>query len=212
MGELSRLERSRLLARLRRTIRDHRRHRFGAGVISTGSFPTALILLIQRPQLRNLLHEKPELIPAGVEELLRIISPADGLPRFGHRRHPGRRRAGPQGSWCWCCRGRQLRSRALQPGQHRTDRPNLTCTRVRPRPTLRPGSLSVAATHRSASNCVMSTHAHRPIGLAQGFRDALERLVLWYSNSPCFITARFGKRWDRTISGSRPREGAPSTE
>lgn len=36
---------------------------FGAGVISTGSFlTTALISLIQRPQLRNLLHEKPELI------------------------------------------------------------------------------------------------------------------------------------------------------
>lgn len=57
---------------------------FGAGVISTGSFLTAaLISLIQRPQLRNLLHEKPELIPAGVEELLRInLSFADGLPRL----------------------------------------------------------------------------------------------------------------------------------
>lgn len=57
---------------------------FGAGVISTGSFlTTALISLIQRPQLRNLLHEKPELIPAGVEELLRInLSFADGLPRL----------------------------------------------------------------------------------------------------------------------------------
>lgn len=88
---------------------------FGAGVISTGSFlTTALISLIQRPQLRNLLHEKPELIPAGVEELLRINLLRRRVTAPGHRRHPGRRRAGPQGgAGAGAARGRQLRSRAL---------------------------------------------------------------------------------------------------
>ncbi|KZS60199.1 cytochrome P450 [Mycobacterium ostraviense] len=57
---------------------------FGAGVISTGCFLTAaLISLMHHPHLRTLLIERPELIPAGVEELLRInLSFADGLPRL----------------------------------------------------------------------------------------------------------------------------------
>ncbi len=78
---------------------------FGAGVISTGSFlTTALISLIQRPQLRNLLHEKPELIPAGVEELLRInLSFADGLPRLATADIQVGDVLVRKGSWCWCC-------------------------------------------------------------------------------------------------------------
>lgn len=85
MGELGRLRRDRqyshvsdeLFATIGVTF-------FGAGVISTGSFLTlALLSLIQNPRLRKLLCDKPELIPAGVEELLRTnLSFADGLPRL----------------------------------------------------------------------------------------------------------------------------------
>lgn len=89
---------------------------FGAGVISTGSFlTTALISLIQRPQLRNLLHEKPELIPAGVEELLRInLSFADGLPRLATADiQVGDVLVRKGGAGAGAARGRQLRSRVL---------------------------------------------------------------------------------------------------
>ncbi|CAM4521963.1 cytochrome P450 [Nocardia ninae] len=57
---------------------------FGAGVISTGGFLTmALVSLIQHPELKAQLLADPALIPAGVEELLRInLSIGDGLPRL----------------------------------------------------------------------------------------------------------------------------------
>ncbi|MEU6114278.1 cytochrome P450 [Streptomyces sp. NPDC047117] len=57
---------------------------FGAGTISTMGFLTmALVSLMQRPDLQNLLVDDPSLIPAGVEELLRInLSIGDGLPRL----------------------------------------------------------------------------------------------------------------------------------
>ncbi|MEV6007981.1 cytochrome P450 [Streptomyces sp. NPDC051976] len=57
---------------------------FGAGVISTSGFLTmALLSLIQRPELVERLVADPTLIPAAVEELLRInLSIGDGLPRL----------------------------------------------------------------------------------------------------------------------------------
>ncbi|GAA5103310.1 cytochrome P450 [Nocardia iowensis] len=57
---------------------------FGAGVISTGGFLTmALVSLIQHPELKAQLLANPALVPAGVEELLRInLSIGDGLPRL----------------------------------------------------------------------------------------------------------------------------------
>lgn len=57
---------------------------FGAGVISTSGFLTmALFSLLQHPELAARLAAEPALIPAGVEELLRInLSIGDGLPRL----------------------------------------------------------------------------------------------------------------------------------
>ncbi|MGI5473084.1 cytochrome P450 [Streptomyces sp. CA-132043] len=57
---------------------------FGAGTISTMGFLTmALVSLMQRPELKKLLVDDPSLIPAGVEELLRVnLSIGDGLPRL----------------------------------------------------------------------------------------------------------------------------------
>ncbi|QIS12870.1 cytochrome P450 [Nocardia arthritidis] len=57
---------------------------FGAGVISTGGFLTmALFSLLRNPDLSARLAAEPALIPAGVEELLRInLSIGDGLPRL----------------------------------------------------------------------------------------------------------------------------------
>jgi len=57
---------------------------FGAGVISTSGFLTmALVSLIQHPELLTLLLHDRALIPAGVEELLRInLSIGDALPRL----------------------------------------------------------------------------------------------------------------------------------
>ncbi|GAB2631322.1 cytochrome P450 [Nocardia goodfellowii] len=56
---------------------------FGAGVISTAGFLTmALLSLIQHTELKEQLARDPALIPAGVEELLRInLSIGDALPR-----------------------------------------------------------------------------------------------------------------------------------
>ncbi|MGW0250645.1 cytochrome P450 [Nocardia goodfellowii] len=56
---------------------------FGAGVISTAGFLTmALLSLIQHTELKEQLARNPALIPAGVEELLRInLSIGDALPR-----------------------------------------------------------------------------------------------------------------------------------
>ncbi|MFE2287967.1 cytochrome P450 [Streptomyces sp. NPDC059443] len=57
---------------------------FGAGVISVMGFLTmALVSLIQHPELKAELIADPSLIPAAVDELLRInLSIADGLPRI----------------------------------------------------------------------------------------------------------------------------------
>jgi cytochrome P450 len=57
---------------------------FGAGVISTSGFLTmALLSLMQHPELVERLVADPTLIPAAVEELLRInLSIGDGLPRL----------------------------------------------------------------------------------------------------------------------------------
>ncbi|MGW6140239.1 cytochrome P450 [Streptomyces sp. NPDC055140] len=57
---------------------------FGAGVISVMGFLTmAIVSLIQNPDLKARLVAEPELIPAAVDELLRInLSIADGLPRI----------------------------------------------------------------------------------------------------------------------------------
>lgn len=57
---------------------------FGAGVISVMGFLTmALVSLIQHPELKDRLIADPALIPAAVDELLRInLSIADGLPRI----------------------------------------------------------------------------------------------------------------------------------
>ncbi|MFB7052184.1 cytochrome P450 [Streptomyces vinaceus] len=57
---------------------------FGAGVISVMGFLTmALVSLIQHPDLKARLIADPALIPAAVDELLRInLSIADGLPRI----------------------------------------------------------------------------------------------------------------------------------
>ena len=57
---------------------------FGAGVISTSAFLTmAIFSLIQHPEVAAQLREDPSLIPAAVEELLRInLSIGDGLPRL----------------------------------------------------------------------------------------------------------------------------------
>lgn len=57
---------------------------FGAGVISVMGFLTmALVSLIQHPELKAKLIAAPALIPAAVDELLRInLSIADGLPRI----------------------------------------------------------------------------------------------------------------------------------
>lgn len=129
---------------------------FGAGVISTGSFlTTALISLIQRPQLRNLLHEKPELIPAGVEDCCGSISPSP----TGYRAWPPptSRSAtcwSARGSWCWCCSRAptsipstsltRAASNSTGPTPPRTSRSAAANTSVL-------DQLSVAATHRSAS-------------------------------------------------------------
>ncbi|MFI5669454.1 cytochrome P450 [Streptomyces sp. NPDC051704] len=57
---------------------------FGAGVISVMGFLTmALVSLIQHPELKAELIADPKLVPAAVDELLRInLSIADGLPRI----------------------------------------------------------------------------------------------------------------------------------
>jgi cytochrome P450 len=57
---------------------------FGAGTISTMAFLTmALVSLIQRPDLKSKLIGDPSLIPAAMDELLRInLSIGDGLPRL----------------------------------------------------------------------------------------------------------------------------------
>ncbi|MBT2401526.1 cytochrome P450 [Streptomyces sp. ISL-100] len=57
---------------------------FGAGVISVMGFLTmGLVSLIQHPDLKAQLIADPALIPAAVDELLRInLSIADGLPRI----------------------------------------------------------------------------------------------------------------------------------
>lgn len=57
---------------------------FGAGVVSTAGFLSmALFFLTQNPELRDRLAEDPGLIPAGVEEMLRMnLSIGDGLPRL----------------------------------------------------------------------------------------------------------------------------------
>lgn len=57
---------------------------FGAGVISVMGFLTmAIVSLIQNLDLKARLVAEPELIPAAVDELLRInLSIADGLPRI----------------------------------------------------------------------------------------------------------------------------------
>ncbi|MBW1596529.1 cytochrome P450 [Streptomyces sp. JJ38] len=57
---------------------------FGAGVVSTmGALTMMVFSLIQRPEVWELLRERPEKIPAAVNELLRInLSIADGLPRL----------------------------------------------------------------------------------------------------------------------------------
>ncbi|MEU9700727.1 cytochrome P450 [Streptomyces sp. NPDC047981] len=57
---------------------------FGAGVISTMGFLTmALFSLLQNPDVWERLRKEPELIPAAVDELLRVnLSIADGLPRI----------------------------------------------------------------------------------------------------------------------------------
>ncbi|MFG3099193.1 cytochrome P450 [Streptomyces sp. NPDC048182] len=57
---------------------------FGAGVISVMGFLTmALVSLIQHPDLQQQLAAEPALIPAALDELLRInLSIADGLPRI----------------------------------------------------------------------------------------------------------------------------------
>ncbi|MFH0520611.1 cytochrome P450 [Streptomyces sp. M41] len=57
---------------------------FGAGVISTAGFLTmALVSLIQHPELHARLLADRTLVPAAVEELLRInLSIGDGLPRL----------------------------------------------------------------------------------------------------------------------------------
>ncbi|GGM60879.1 cytochrome P450 121 [Longimycelium tulufanense] len=57
---------------------------FGAGVISTSGFLTmALVSLIQHKDLRDRLVDDRDLIPDGVEELLRInLSIGDALPRI----------------------------------------------------------------------------------------------------------------------------------
>jgi mycocyclosin synthase len=57
---------------------------FGAGVISTAGFLTmALVSLIQHPELHAHLLADRTLIPAAVDELLRInLSIGDGLPRL----------------------------------------------------------------------------------------------------------------------------------
>ncbi|TGB16049.1 cytochrome P450 [Streptomyces sp. MZ04] len=57
---------------------------FGAGVISVMGFLTmAIVSLIQHPELKKQLAADPSLIPAAVDELLRInLSIADGLPRI----------------------------------------------------------------------------------------------------------------------------------
>ncbi|MFJ8535697.1 cytochrome P450 [Streptomyces sp. NPDC093591] len=57
---------------------------FGAGVISTAGFLTmALVSLIQHPELHTRLLADRTLVPAAVDELLRInLSIGDGLPRL----------------------------------------------------------------------------------------------------------------------------------
>ena len=57
---------------------------FGAGVISVMGFLTmGIVSLIQHPELKATLIADPSLIPAAVDELLRInLSIADGLPRI----------------------------------------------------------------------------------------------------------------------------------
>ncbi|WP_369171157.1 cytochrome P450 [Streptomyces sp. R28] len=57
---------------------------FGAGVISTAGFLTmALVSLIQHPELHTRLLADRTLIPAAVDELLRVnLSIGDGLPRL----------------------------------------------------------------------------------------------------------------------------------
>ncbi|GGT93635.1 cytochrome P450 [Streptomyces violascens] len=57
---------------------------FGAGVISVMGFLTmAIVSLVQHPELKARLVADPSLIPAAVDELLRInLSIADGLPRI----------------------------------------------------------------------------------------------------------------------------------
>ncbi|WP_304941184.1 cytochrome P450 [Streptacidiphilus melanogenes] len=57
---------------------------FGAGVVSTAGFLTmAFVTLLQHPELCVRLRAEPELVPAAVEELLRVnLSIGDGLPRL----------------------------------------------------------------------------------------------------------------------------------
>lgn len=54
----------------------------GAGLDSTANAASNMLqLLAQRPELRQQLSERPELIPAAIEEFLRYISPVHSLSR-----------------------------------------------------------------------------------------------------------------------------------
>ncbi len=134
MERLSRASgRSRLLARLRRTIRTTIGVTFfGASVISTPPHHRAVIA---DNAATSIVARGSGTDPGRCRELLRInLSFADGLPR-GHRRHPGRR-AGPQGELVLVLLGGANfdPSTSLTRGGIELDRPSPTshASRVRP--------------------------------------------------------------------------------
>lgn len=134
---------------------------FGAGVISVMGFLTmALVSLIQHPDLKARLIAEPALIPAAVDELLRInLSIADGLPRIATETMQLGDVTVQKGSWS----SSSSRPPTTTPPNSRTRTPCASTGRTRTHTcrsaaavTTAPPPPSASATHRSPSRCSWS--------------------------------------------------------